>query len=71
MTPKEPLDCVVYSYSPTNDSYNKYIHSCCLPCNYVTKLFGILQRVIKSEKVYINHLDIAKVNTYSVTRVCG
>ena len=27
-------------------------------------LFGILQRVIKSEKVYIDHLDTAKVDTF-------
>ena len=50
---KEPLGCVIYSHCPTNDSYNKRIHSCCLPCNYITKLFGILQRVFKSEKVCI------------------
>ena len=31
--------------------YNKRIHICCLPCNYVTKSFGILQRLIKSQKV--------------------
>ena len=52
MHQKEPLGCVVYSHCPTNDSYNKSIHSCWwLPCNYVTKPFGILQRVMKS--VYI------------------
>ena len=51
---KEILGCVVYSHCPINDSYNKCIHSCCLPCNYVTKPFGILQRVIKSQKVCIS-----------------
>ena len=51
---KEPLGCIVYSHYPTNDSYNKCIHSCCLPCNDVTKPFGILQRVIKSQKVCIS-----------------
>ena len=51
---KEPLGCVVYSHCPTNDSYNNSIHSCCLPCNYVTKPFGILQRVIKSQRVCIS-----------------
>ena len=50
---KEPLGCVVYSYCPTNDSYNKCIH-CCLPCNYFTKSFGILQRIIKSQKAFIS-----------------
>ena len=30
------------------------IHSCCLSCNYVTKPFGILQRVIKSQRVHIS-----------------
>ena len=50
---KGPLGCVVYSHCPTNDSCNKYIHSCCccLPCNYVAKPFGILQRIIQSQKV--------------------
>ena len=61
---KEPLGCVVYSHCPTNDSYNKCIHCCCLPCNYVTKPFGILQRVIKSQRVYIYHLDSAKVEPF-------
>ena len=61
---KEPLGCVVYSHCPTNDSYNICIHSC-LPCNYVTKPFGILQRVIKSQRVYIYHLDSAKVAKFS------
>ena len=51
---KEPLGCVVYSHCPTNDSYNKCIHSCCLPCNYVTKPFSILKRVIKSQRVCIS-----------------
>ena len=37
---KEPLDCVVYSDFPTNDSYNKCLHGCCLPCNYVTNLLA-------------------------------
>ena len=51
---KEPLGCVVYSHCPTNDSYNICIHSCCLSCNYVTKPFGILQRVIKRQRVHIS-----------------
>ena len=50
---KEPLGCVGHSHFPTNDSYNKCIHGCCLPCNYVTKPFGILRRVIKSQRVCI------------------
>ena len=50
----EPLGCVVDSHCPTNDSYNKCIHSCCLPGNYITKPFGILQRVIKSQKACIS-----------------
>ena len=63
------MGCVVYSHCPTNDSYNKCIHCCCLPCNYVTKPFGILQRVIKSQRVYIYHLDSAKVDTFSLKKV--
>ena len=51
---KKPLGCVVYSHCPTIDSCNICIHNCCLPCNFVTKPFGILQRVIKSQKVYIS-----------------
>ena len=71
---KEPLGCVVYSHHPTNDSYNICIHSCCLPCNYVTKPFGILQRVMKSQRVYIYHLDSTevdstKVDTFSLRKV--
>ena len=67
----EPLGCVVYSHCPINDSYKKCICSCCLPCNYVTRPFGILQRVIKSQKVYIYHLHTAKVHTFSLRKVCG
>ena len=63
------MGCVVYSHCPTNDSYNICIHNCCLPCNYVTKPFGILQRVIKSQRVYIYHLDSAKVDTFSLRKV--
>ena len=66
---KEPLGCVVYSHCLINDKYNICIHSCCLPCNYVTKPFGILQRVIKSQRVYIYHLDSAKVDTFSLRKV--
>ena len=54
---KEPLGCIVYSHFPTNDSFNKCIHSCCcccLLCNYVTNPFGILKTVIKSKKVCIS-----------------
>ena len=67
---KEPLGYIVYPHCPTNDSYNICIHSCCLPCNYVTKPFGILQRVIKSQKMYIYHLDIAKVDIFTLRKVC-
>ena len=66
---KELLGCVVYSHCLTNDSYNNSIHSSCLPCDYVTKLFGILQRVIKSQRVYIYHFDSAKVDTLSLRKV--
>ena len=51
---KELLGCVVYSHCSTNDSYSNSIHSCCLSCNYVTKPFGILQRVVKSQRVHIS-----------------
>ena len=69
MTQKEPLGCVEYLHWPTNDSYNICLHSCCLPCNYVTKPFGILQRVLKSQRVYIYHLDSAKDSTFSLRKV--
>ena len=51
---KESLNCVVYSHCPTNASYSKCIHGSFLPCNYVTKPFVILQRVIKSQRVLIS-----------------
>ena len=60
---KEPLGCVVYSHYPTNDSYNNSIHSCCLPCNYVTKPFGILQMVIKSQRVHISEKSLTLLST--------
>ena len=60
---KEPLGCVVYSHCPTNDSYNICIHSCCLPCNYVTKPFGILQMVIKSQRVHISEKSLTLLST--------
>ena len=56
---KKKLGCVVCSHILTNDSYNKCIHSCfcfgiTLPGNYVTKPFGMLQRVIKRQKTLIS-----------------
>ena len=49
---KKPLGCVGYSHCTTNDSNNNCINSCCcLPYNFVTKPFGILQRPVKSQKV--------------------
>ena len=60
---KKPLGCVVHSHCPTNDSYNNSIHSCCLPCNYVTKPFGILQRVIKSQRVHISENSLKLLST--------
>ena len=60
---KEPLGCVVYSLCPTNDSCNNSIHSCCLPCNYVTKPFGILQRAIKSQRVHISEKSLNLLST--------
>ena len=44
---------VMYWQCPTNDSCNSSICSC-LPCNYVTKPFGILMRVIKSQRVFMS-----------------
>ena len=40
---KETLGCAVYSHCSTNDSYNKYIHSCCssLPCSYLAESKGV------------------------------
>ena len=60
---KEPLGCVVYSHCPTNDSYNSSIHSCCLPYYDVTKPFGILQRVIKSQRVHISGKSLNLLST--------
>ena len=60
---KEPLGCVAYSHCPTNDSYNNSIRSCCLPCNYVTKPFGILQRVIKIQRVHISEKSLKLPST--------
>ena len=44
-------------------------NSCCLHYNYVTKLFDILQRVIKSQRVYIYHLDSVKVGRFFLRKV--
>ena len=52
-----PLGCVVYPHCPTNDSHNS-INSCCLPCHYVTKPFGILKRVIKRQRVHISEKSL-------------
>ena len=55
--------CVVYSHCPTNDSYNKCIHRCCLPCNYSTKPFGIMQSVIKNQRVNLFYIHMGNVPT--------
>ena len=51
MTSKGTRGLCCNSHCPTNDSYNKRMHRCCLPCNYLTKPLGILLRVIKSQMV--------------------
>ena len=70
---KKRLGCVVYSHCPTNDSCSKCIHSCCccLPCNCVTKPFGILKRVIKSQKVCISFGHSKSRKTFSLRKACG
>ena len=60
---KEPFGRVVYSHCPTYDSYNNSIHSCCLPWYYVTKPFGILRRVIKSQRVHISDKNFKLLST--------
>ena len=65
MAPKRTL----VLHCPTNNSYNISVQSCCLPSNYVTKPFGILQRVIKSQRVHIYHLHPAKGDTFSLRKV--
>ena len=60
---------VLYTHIAQLMTHTTYIHSCCLPCNYVTKPFGILQRVIKSQRVYIYHFDSPKVDTFSLRKV--
>ena len=64
MTPKGTLGLCCILTLP-----NICIHSCCLRCNYVTKPFRILQRVIKSQRMYIYHLDSAKVDTFSLRKI--
>ena len=67
MTPRGTLGlCCILTF---NESYSICIHNCWLPCSYVTKPFGILQRVIKSQRVYIYHLDSEKVDTFSLRKV--
>ena len=62
---EEPLGCAVYSHCPTNDLYNKFIHGCCLPSNYVAKPFGILQRVIKIQRVLVSPFIWTQQNSIS------
>ena len=51
-------------------THTTYVYiAACLPCNYVTKPFGILQRVIKSQRVHIYHLDSAKGDTFPLRNV--
>ena len=69
MTPKGTLGLCFILNCPTNDSYNICIYSFCLPCNYVTRPFGILQRVIKIQRVYIYHLNLAKIDIFSLRKV--
>ena len=57
---KEPLGCIAYSPYPTTDSCSKCIHGCCLPWNYVTKHFSILQKVIISQRVLISISFLSK-----------
>ena len=60
---------VFYTHIAQLMTHTTYVHSCCLPCNYVTKPFGILQTVIKSQRVYLYHLDSAKVDIFSLRKV--
>ena len=54
MIPKGTLALHCILTLPNYGSYSKCIHCCCLPCTCVTKPFGILQRIIKSQKVCIS-----------------
>ena len=60
---------MLYTHIAQLMTHTTCIHSCCLPCNYVTKPFGILQRVIKSQRVHIYHLHPAKGDTFSLRKV--
>ena len=72
MTPKATLGlCAVYSHFQANDSYKKCIHNSSLPRYYVTKPLAIFQRVVKSQNMYKYHLEVAKVDTFSLRNVCG
>ena len=57
---KALVDCAIYSHDPTNDLHNKCIHSWCLTCNFISKPFGILQKVIKNQMVFIS-LERSKI----------
>ena len=39
------MGCVLYSHSPSNDSYNKCMHCCCLSCDYVAAYLAIMLRL--------------------------
>ena len=54
---------VLYTHFAQLMTHTTCIHSCCLPCNYVTKPFGILQRVIKSQRVHISEKSLMLLST--------
>ena len=55
---KEPW-FVLYTHIAQLITHATCIHSCCLPCNYVTNPIGIFQRVIKKRRLYIYKGDLA------------
>ena len=76
MTPKETLGlrCILIlplTHWISNKVINSIIHSycCCLPWDYVTRPFGILQRLMNSQRCGY-HSDTAIVDTFSLRNVC-
>ena len=54
---------VLYTHIAQLMTHTTCIHSCCLPCNYVTKPFGILKRVNKSQRVHISEKSLKLLST--------
>ena len=68
---KEPLGCVVFSHCPTNNSYNKCINACSLPCScFLAAFWHIAEGNWETKDSYVTiYVNKAKVYIFPLRKI--